>query len=328
MASCNIGELLEILKSYIVLYDDEGKKYLNSIVEICKEDDVVNIKLLLMLITKCINDHGLYNGDNLISEKLMNKNIQKCLEDPLISSKGNCDLSLYNLILLMRLDILLIHIKNEESSVTINIDKKIKLLLDDANYSPLTSLLEEDITATKTLSFNKIKTTLNIADLNNLAKSIIKILNKLIDKQIYKDITEKIQIYTILYVLIKKIYTNVNNDTINTSIRNIYESLIKGDNSSCAPRSFISIKPVVSGGYNNKSGDIDYHICKANFKQTFKKVSAKSSREAAKMVAMKVLKGNKKSIKFSLKRMIGKKEKCYDYDVSIDKSGKIIIKNQ
>jgi len=83
-----------------------------------------------------------------------------------------------------------------------------------------------------------------------------------------------------------------------------------------------------SGGYNNKSGNIDYHICKANFKQTFKKVSAKSSREAAKMVAMKVLKDKKKSAKFSLKRMIGKKEKCYDYDVSIDKKGKIIIKNQ
>jgi len=43
---------------------------------------------------------------------------------------------------------------------------------------------------------------------------------------------------------------------------------------------------------------------------------------------MKVLKDKKKSAKFSLKRMIGKKEKCYDYDVSIDKKGKIIIKNQ
>jgi hypothetical protein len=43
---------------------------------------------------------------------------------------------------------------------------------------------------------------------------------------------------------------------------------------------------------------------------------------------MKVLKDKKKYVKFTLKRMIGKKEKCYDYDVSIDKKGKIIIKNQ
>jgi hypothetical protein len=86
-----------------------------------------------------------------------------------------------------------------------------------------------------------------------------------------------------------------------------------------------SVPPVRDGGYNNKSGEIDYHICKANFKQPFKKVSAKSSREAAKIIAMKVLKGNKKSAKFSLKRIIGKKEKCYDYNISIDKSGKLII---
>lgn len=91
---------------------------------------------------------------------------------------------------------------------------------------------------------------------------------------------------------------------------------------------FINYKLGLKGGYNNKNGNIDYHLCKCNFKQSFKKVSAKSSREAAKMVAMKVLKGNKKSATFSLKRMIGKKEKCYDYKASLDKKGKIVIKNQ
>lgn len=108
----------------------------------------------------------------------------------------------------------------------------------------------------------------------------------------------------------------------------IANAVIHAENSIAASTSAKNILGHSSGGYNNKSGNIDYHICKANFKQTFKKVSAKSSREAAKMVAMKVLKDKKKSAKFSLKRMIGKKEKCYDYDVSIDKSGKIIIKNQ
>jgi hypothetical protein len=43
---------------------------------------------------------------------------------------------------------------------------------------------------------------------------------------------------------------------------------------------------------------------------------------------MNVLKCNKKSAKFSLKRIIGKKEKYYDYEVLIDKSRKIIIRNQ
>ena len=146
---------------------------------------------------------------------------------------------------------------------------------------------------------------------------------------------KKYKLYKILYVLLNKVYhTSQAQPTSGTAVADentenllkIFNKLIKSDEIGCAPRTIVY--GYVDGGYNNKSGDIDYHICKANFKQTFKKVSAKSSREAAKILAKKVLKGNKKSIKFSLKRMIGKKEKCYDYDVSIDKSGKIIIKNQ
>ena len=69
-----------------------------------------------------------------------------------------------------------------------------------------------------------------------------------------------------------------------------------------------------------------YHLCSSSVNISLKKVQAKSAREAAKMVAKKVLKGTK-SVKFSLKRMIGKKEKYYNYIVSIDKSGKISIKS-
>lgn len=133
---------------------------------------------------------------------------------------------------------------------------------------------------------------------------------------------KKLKLYKILKFLFDKFYDNSETDV--TELESVFKKVISGD-IKCAPRTIIE---GFKGGYNNKSGDIDYHICKANFKQTFKKVSAKSAREGAKMVAMKVLKDKKKSAKFSLKRMIGKKEKCYDYDVSIDKSGKIIIKNQ
>jgi hypothetical protein len=84
--------------------------------------------------------------------------------------------------------------------------------------------------------------------------------------------------------------------------------------------------PNVFGGYNNKQGNLTYYLCSSSVKISLKRVQAKSAREAAKMVAKKVLKG-KKSVKFSLKRMIGKKEKYYNYQASIDKSGKISIKS-
>ncbi len=108
-----------------------------------------------------------------------------------------------------------------------------------------------------------------------------------------------------------------------TKIKYMLDLLILHDKIGCAPRTIIE-------GYKDggkKSNNIEYYICKANFKHTFKKVSAKSARECAKKIAKKVLIGNKKSVKFSLKRMIGNKEKCYDYIASIEK-GKIVIKNQ
>ncbi len=108
-----------------------------------------------------------------------------------------------------------------------------------------------------------------------------------------------------------------------TKIKHMLDLLISQDKIGCAPRTIIE-------GYKDggkKSNNIEYHICKANFKHTFKKVSGTSARECAKKIAKKVLIGNKKSIKFSLKRMIGNKEKCYDYIASIEK-GNIIIKNQ
>jgi len=77
------------------------------------------------------------------------------------------------------------------------------------------------------------------------------------------------------------------------------------------------------GGYNKNMNE--FEIFKANFKQNIKKVYAKNAREGAKLIAMKFLKGNKKSIKFTL---IGKKEKIYNYQAYIDEQGKIKIKNQ
>ena len=144
----------------------------------------------------------------------------------------------------------------------------------------------------------------------------------------------KLKLYKVLNFLLNNFYDTekasaspVTQEKQNTEdLLVIFNKLINSEEIACAPRTII--QGYKEGGYNNKSGDIDYHICKANFKQTFKKISAKSAREAAKMIAMKVLKDKKKSAKFSLKRMIGKKEKCYDYDASIDKSGKITIKNQ
>jgi hypothetical protein len=317
-----------------------------------------------MILSKIVEKYGIEHIDN---------DIKFCLTpSSLFSTKGNCNLTLINLILSMRLDVLLLAFKKKNDSLKINLNDSIK------NFDKLISYKNVDFTFNKKNVFNLDKITIktieefNNLDLSNIdfniiieedinipfvplkkenvsavendsksyekiepreRKPTIKITQNLIDsiKEIlekvsndninFDDMTEKIHIYSILYILIQNFYTS------NQEIIDAYHNLVITDSNKCAPRSFISTNPVL-GGYNNKSGDIDYHICKANFKQTFKKVSAKSSREAAKMVAMKVLKDKKKSVKFTLKRMIGKKEKCYDYDVSIDKSGKIIIKNQ
>jgi hypothetical protein len=101
--------------------------------------------------------------------------------------------------------------------------------------------------------------------------------------------------------------------------------LITHETNGCAPRTIIEELSIKGG---KKSGKYEYFLCKCNFKDSLKKIVAKSAREAAKILAKKVLKDKKKSIKFTLKRMIGKKEKYYNYEAHFDKSGKIIIKNQ
>ena len=239
------------------------------------------------------------------------------------TNKSFCDLILFDLICSMRLDILLttpryIGPKKIEEITMCNLLKK----------PVFKSELTEVYTGNSIINFL----------INDNVIGSLKIINEFI-KYFSIPMEKKYKLYKILYVLLNKVY-DTSTAALGTAapgtpealakeytenLLKIFNKLIKSDEIGCAPRTIIH---GLQGGYNNKSGDIDYHICKANFKQTFKKVSAKSSREAAKMVAMKVLKDKKKSAKFSLKRMIGKKEKCYDYDVSIDKSGKIIIKNQ
>lgn len=219
------------------------------------------------------------------------------------TNKSCCDLILFDIICSMRLDLLSVKYKFNELIQKVPIYSS----LDEHKYLPDTG----DIYSGK-----KISVFLSEDDV----QKALKIINDFI-KDFSIPMEKKYKVYKIIYLFLNKIYDKTQEPT--KTLLDIFKNVI--GTMACAPRTIIH---GLSGGYNNKSGDIDYHICKANFKQTFKKVSAKSAREGAKMVAMKVLKDKKKSVKFSLKRMIGKKEKCYDYDVSIDKSGKIIIKNQ
>jgi hypothetical protein len=233
--------------------------------------------------------------------KDFSKELKEYVLDDSITNKSFCDLILYDIICSMRLN----------EIIFIKYDDKIKI-----NKSLDTPILFGD----KTIVYSSIDVE-NFIKEANVTKSI-KIINGFIENFTIP-MGKKIKLYKILNLFLTKIYDTANAN--NTILLNMFKKIIDPAKMACAPRTIIY---GLLGGYNNKSGDIDYHICKANFKQTFKKVSAKSAREGAKMVAMKVLKDKKKSIKFTLKRMIGKKEKCYDYDVSIDKKGKIIIKNQ
>ena len=133
---------------------------------------------------------------------------------------------------------------------------------------------------------------------------------------------KKIILYKILNFLINDDF--IDNSTEAQIIKVMFE-LITHKTDGCAPRTILE-ELSINGG--NKSGKYEYFLCKCNFKDSLKKVVAKSAREAAKILAKKVLKGNKKSIKFTLKRIIGKKEKYYNYEAHFDKKGKIIIKNQ
>jgi hypothetical protein len=134
---------------------------------------------------------------------------------------------------------------------------------------------------------------------------------------------KKIILYKILNFLINDDFI----DTLknNGQIIKVMFELITHETDGCAPKTILEELSIKGG---NKSRKYEYFLCKCNFKDSLKKVVAKSAREGAKILAKKVLKGNKKSIKFTLKRMIGKKEKCYDYEARFDKKGKIIIKNQ
>ena len=250
--------------------------------------------------------------------KKFSEELKEYILAPTNKNKSFCDLILFDLICSMRLDKLLI------APRYIGPKKIEEITMCNLLIEPVFKAESTDVyTGTNIIKFLE----------NDNVIGSLKIINEFI-KDFSIPMEKKYKLYKILYVLLNKVYDTTEDSGMpvvseekkyTENLLKIFNKLIKSDEIGCAPRTIIH---GLQGGYNNKSGDIDYHICKANFKQTFKKVSAKSSREAAKMVAMKVLKGNKKSIKFSLKRMIGKKEKCYDYDVSIDKSGKIIIKNQ
>jgi len=317
------------INNFISLYSlsKKEKTILNSL---NSSDDKISIKLKLMLLTRLIIKHGVINQDIF--------NLKECLlEDNEFNSKANCDLDLITLIKTMRLDILnaILTSKDESEYNAKNItiyNIKFNKSDDITNYNTLITNINSSFDGTKYID----KKIYNIDD------KTIDILGKKIniDKDFLESITEinkfttqenkleninmdeKIHIYTILYILIKTFYT------ANTEVKTLYKKIVIDESTRCAPRSVFVTEPIIEGGYNNKSGDIEYQICKCNFKQNIKKVSAKSAREAAKIVANKVLKGDKKSITFSLKRIIGKKEKCYDYNASIDKSGKILIKSQ
>ena len=329
-AYCNIDELKKI---FTIIKDKLNDNNLIYIYDSLDELDSIDIKnkLMLMLVSRAVLVSGYIIDDNT--------NLEKCLMDEKAISEGNCDLSLIYLLFKMRLDILLLVAKKFKNSFNIILDisdkqfNKLNIFNKDMKFNKDKDIIITDVTNKSIINdFNGIDTSkisnIVLSDINELNISEITvnfiktILKKITGEKIEFEMTEKIHIYTILYFLIKNYYNK------NDEIKKLYNFLILEGKIQCAPRSFLKIGLKTIGGYNNKSGDIDYHICKANFKQTFKKVSAKSSREAAKMIAMKVLKDKKKSVKFSLKRMIGKKEKCYDYDVSIDKKGKIIIKNQ
>jgi hypothetical protein len=235
----------------------------------------------------------------------------------------------------MRLDYLLYAINNNFESIinntitTVIFNKNVNVnikedALTNINFNNQNVELIIDNSDNKITLYNNTKIDITNSETTPFYKSILYIYNFSTGFKKLNDINmdEKIHIYTILYILIKTFYN------ANTAVKTLYKKIVIDETTRCAPRSFFDTNAKIEGGYNNKSGDIEYQICKCNFKQNIKKVSAKSAREAAKIVANKVLKGNKKSITFSLKRIIGKKEKCYDYNASIDKSGKILIKSQ
>lgn len=317
---CDVANINDALNAYIEIYDEKEQKKIKAIFSSLKNENI-DIKIKLMLLTRCIRDKGYFNKDNnLIFENI--SGIRTCLEENVKTSKGNCDLDLFDLIILMRLDILVNILSNKNYSNYIN-KTKVEQLFSKSNEN-FKFNKNTDYVINETYNYNDVKVFDNIIDKKNFNDKIyyeplVDIIDLITKEQLKFNIDEKIQIYTLLYVIINNLYTN------NEKVNNKFKKIVLDENTKCAPRSFIDTKPELTGG--KKSNNIEYHICKANFKHTFKKVSGISARECAKKIAKKVLIGNKKSVKFSLKRMIGNKEKCYDYIASIEK-GNIIIKNQ
>jgi hypothetical protein len=330
-----------LIQMYIdeILIDDKNKDEKNRVSAILNalgNDEVIDIKIKLMLLTRLIDNHGIINKQEFY-DKL--EEIKECsIEENKYNSKGNCDLDLIMLINIMRLDYLLYAINSNFTSTINNTKTTVifnKITVDAVKNKEdaLTNInIKKDQSEEKIINindniitlYNNIPITIKDVEKTPFYISISYIYDISIGIKKLNDINmdEKIHIYTILYILIKTFYN------ANTDVKKLYKKIVIENSTRCAPRSFFDTEAKIEGGYNNKSGDIEYQICKCNFKQNIKKVSAKSAREAAKIVANKVLKGDKKSITFSLKRIIGKKEKCYDYNASIDKSGKILIKSQ
>ena len=330
------GNINNLIKFYIPSLNSKEKIRVNAIYNVLEENnDNISIKLKLMLLTRLIDNYGIIDK---VPDIL--KTLNKCIiTDIPFNSKANCDLDLILLIQNMKLNILYDILTNYKNDTSIT-EPDVKFNDDyacDSHIKAIENINKKKIIIDINADNNIVKITINdtytidnanIGN-NDLIQSIQYIygflaIKKTVNEQTLNNINmdEKIHIYTILYILIKTFYN------ANTDVKNLYKKIIIEPTTRCAPRSVFETLDEITGGYNNKSGDIEYQICKCNFKQNIKKVSAKSAREAAKIVANKVLKGDKKSITFSLKRIIGKKEKCYDYNASIDKSGKILIKSQ
>jgi hypothetical protein len=331
------GNINNLIKFYIPSLNSKEKIRVNAIYNVLEENnDNISIKLKLMLLTRLIDNYGIIDK---VPDIL--KTLNKCIiTDIPFNSKANCDLDLILLIQNMKLNILHDILTNYKEDTKINeptfrfnkdevFDNHKNAIININNIKKIIEInIDNNIIEKIIINDNY---TINNADIGNneLIQSIQYIndflaIKKTVNEQTLNNINmdEKIHIYTILYILIKTFYN------ANADVKNLYKKIIIEPTTRCAPRSVFETLDDITGGYNNKSGDIEYQICKCNFKQNIKKVSAKSAREAAKIVANKVLKGDKKSITFSLKRIIGKKEKCYDYNASIDKSGKILIKSQ
>jgi len=259
---------------------------------------------IYMYITTILKEYPTIMNNGIITKEIYNNfsvELKKYVSIPETKNKSFCDLILFDILCSMKLGKLL------------QIDTyEIQNDLGDVNFLPNDNIIYKndngnDVNIQQFLELKFVKKSLNT--INNFIVNFSIPMNK------------KIKLYKILKILFEKIYDTTKDN--GEKILKIFNRLIKDGEITCAPRTIIE-------GYKDggkKSNNIEYHICKANFKHTFKKVSGTSARECANKIAKKVLIGNKKSVKFSLKRMIGNKEKCYDYIASIEK-GKIVIKNQ